>query len=135
MFWKKKQIAAAPIAAGGTMAAPGGVIPPAAQVAVPLKQKVEKLPGPQEIPELAGRHLVVAKKRDPDWVWHLKAVVRKNPGRGKKAFDVRVFDEAQVAQKKARIEDWTTLDQHPDLILYEGWFDRESMRVEVEEKK
>ena len=114
MFWKKKQVATAP---------------------VPPKQKIEKLPGPQDIPELVGRHLVVVKKRDPDWVWHLKAVVRKNPGRGKKAFDVRVFDEAQVAQKKARIEDWTTLDQHPDLILYEGWFDRESMRVEVEEKK
>ena len=100
-----------------------------------LKPRAEKLPGPQDIPELVGRHLVVARKMDPDWVWHLRAVVRKNPDRGKKAFAVRVFDEAQVVQKKVKINDWTTLDQHPGLILYEGWFDKESMRVEIEEKK
>jgi hypothetical protein len=50
-------------------------------------------------------------------------------------FDVRVFDEAQVAQKKVKVKDWTTFDEHPDLILYEGWFDKDSMRAELEEKK
>ena len=135
MFWRKKQVAVAPVTASGTTAAPGGVIPPLTQASVPLKQKIEKLPGPQDIPELAGRHLVVAKERDPDWVWHLKVVVRKNPGRGKKAFDVRVFDEAQAAQNKVKIKDWTTFDEHPGLVLYEGWFDKESMRAELEERK
>jgi len=135
MFWKKKQIAGAPVAASGTTAAPGGVIPPLTQAAVLPKQKIEKLPGPQDIPEIVGRHLIVAKDRDPDWVWHLKAVVRKNPSRGKKAFDVRVFDEAQVAQKKVKIKDWATFDEHPDLILYEGWFDKQSMQAELEEIK
>ncbi len=129
MFWKKKQVAAVPKAAAG------GAAPSLTQAAVPPKQKIEKLPGPQDIPELAGRHLVVVKKKDPDWAWHLKAVIRKNPGRGKKAFDVRVFDEAQVAQKKVKIKDWATFDEHPDLILYEGWFDKESMKAELEEKK
>ena len=117
MFWKKKQAA-----------------PPTAKVEAPPKAKVEKLPGPQDIPELVGRHLVVAKKKDPDWVWHLKTVVRQSP-KGKKAFDVRVFDQAQVAQKKVKIKDWTTFDEHPDLILYEGWFDKKSMKVQLEEKK
>jgi len=40
-----------------------------------------------------------------------------------------------VVQKKVKIKDWTTFDEHPDLILYESWFDKESMRVELEEKK
>ena len=100
----------------------------------PPQPKVEKLPGPKEIPELAGRYLVVQKKRDPDWVWKLRAVVRKSP-KGKKVFDVRVFDDAQVAQKGVRINDWTTFDEHPDLILYEGWFDKESMGAELEERR
>jgi len=139
MFWKRKQMVATP-ATVGTTTSPMGIISSAAKAEVlpqpkTEKVRVEKLPRPQEIPELAGRHLVVAKKKGPDWVWHLKAVVRKNPSRGKRAFDVRVFDESQVAQKKVKIKDWTTFDQHPDLILYEGWFDKESMRAELEERK
>jgi len=39
MFWKKKQVAAA-------------------KAEVPALPKAEKLPGPQEIQELVGRHLV-----------------------------------------------------------------------------
>jgi len=107
MFWKKK---------------------PAEEV---KEVKGEKLPGPKDIAELAGRYLVVEKKRDPDWVWKLKSVVRQRP-EGKKKFDVRVFDEAQAAQKRVKVKDWTTLDEHPDLILYEGWFDKESMKAQLE---
>ena len=131
MFWKKKQMVATTVVAGTTPAVPTGVT--ATRVEVPAPSKAEKLPGPQGIPNLVGMHLVVTKKRDPDWVWHLKAVVRKNPSKGKKALSCRVFDEVQVAQEKVKIKDWTTLDQHPDLILYEGWFDKDSMKLELEE--
>lgn len=99
------------------------------------KEKAEKLPGPKEIPELAGRYLVVQLKKNPDWVWRLRGVVRPNPAKGKKAFDVRVFDEAQVAAKKVKVKDYNTFDEHPGLILFEGWFDKESMRAELVEKK
>ena len=124
MFWKRRQAAPAPTE----------VTHPATKTAVQPQAKADKLPGPKEIPELVGRHLVVEKNKDPDWVWHLRAVVRKSP-RAKKAFDVRVFDDNKVVQKKVKVKDWTTFDQHPDLILYEGWFDKDSMRVELEEKK
>jgi hypothetical protein len=98
--------------------------------------KVEKLPGPKEIPELAGRFLVNTKKKDPDWVWKLKSVVRKRP-ESKDAFDVRVFDESQAAQKGGgvTVKDWNTLDEHPDLILYEGWFNKKTLEAELEERK
>lgn len=129
MFWKKKQEAAPAVAAG----APGAVTA-AAQAVAGAGVKGEKLHGPQEIPELAGRNLVVAKKLDPDYVWHLKAVIRGNPSRGKKVCDVRVFDEAKAAEKKVKVKDWTTLDQYPDLILYEGWFDKGNLTAELEKK-
>jgi len=97
----------------------------------PPRPKAEKLPKPKDIPDLVGRHLVVEMGKDPDWVWKLKSVVRQRP-EGKKKFDVRVFDEAQAAQKGVKVKDWTTLDEHPDLILYEGWFDKESMKAQLE---
>jgi len=122
MFWKKKQMVAPATA----------VKPPETKAGKPLPEP-EKPPGPQDIPELVGRHLVVQKKKDPDWVWRLKAVVRKSP-KGRKAFDVRVFDAAAVS-KKVKVKDYTSLDEHPDLILFEGWFDKESMTAELEEKK
>jgi hypothetical protein len=33
------------------------------------------------------------------------------------------------------VKDYTSLDGHPELILYEGWFDKKSMKVQIEEKK
>lgn len=83
-----------------------------------------KLPGPKDIPELVGRHMVVEEKKDPDWVWALKGVVR--PAGKKKAFYCRVFNEAQAAQARVKVKDWASLDDHPDLILWEGYFDKET---------
>lgn len=111
MFWKKK---------------------PAAEEL--SKPKVEKLPGPKGIPELVGRHLVVELKQNPDWVWNLKGVVRPRSD-GKDRFDFRVFDEAQVGARKVAVKNYTSLDEHPDLILYQGWFDKKTMKVQIEEKK
>lgn len=95
------------------------------------KEGVVKLPGPKDIPELVGRHMVVQEKKDPDWVWALKGLVR--PAGKKKAFYCRVFNEAQTAQARVRVKDWTSLDGHPDLILWEGYFDKETMTVRREE--
>jgi len=83
-----------------------------------------KLPGPKEIPDVVGRYMVVEEKKDPDWVWALKGLVR--PAGKKKAFYCRVFNEAQAAQARVKVKDWTSLDDHPDLILWESYFDRET---------
>lgn len=114
MFWKRKD--EKPATAG-----------------VPLPVKSEKFSGPRDIPEIAGRYLVTQEKLDPDWVWKLKAVIKNSP-RGKTVFEVRVFDEAQVAKKQVKVRDWTTFDDHPELILYEGWFDKESLQANLEKK-
>ena len=111
MFWKKKPV-----------------------TKEPPKPKVEKLPGPKEIPGLVGKHLTAEYKMDPDLVPILKAVVCKSP-RVEKAFDIRVFDESEAAANEVQIKDYTSLDAHPNLTIYEGWFDEESKRVQLEEKK
>jgi hypothetical protein len=89
------------------------------------KQREEKevnLPGPKAIPDWAGRYMVVQKKVNPDWVWKLRGVTRPAP-QGKTLY-CRVFDETQVTQAGLKVKDWTSLDGHPELILWEGHFDK-----------
>lgn len=100
----------------------------------PPQPKVEKLPGPKPIPGLVEKHLIAEYKMDPDLVRILKAVVRKSP-KAEKAFDCRIFDQSEAEVSEVQIKDYTSLDEHPELILYEGWFDEQSKRVELGEKK
>jgi len=95
-----------------------------------MKEEEVRLPAPKGIPELVGRHMVVEEKKNPDWVWKLKGVVR--PAGKKKEFYCRVFDESQVAQAGVKVKDWTSLDEHPDLILWEGYVDKETNRARRE---
>jgi len=100
----------------------------------PSQAKGEKLPRPKDIPEPVGRNLVVKHGKDPDWVWGLKGVVRHRP-EGKHAYDVRVFNMNDAAAKKVSIKNYTSLDGHPELILFDGWFDKKSMEVHITEKE
>ena len=94
------------------------------------KEGEAKLPGPKGIPNLVGMGLVVQEKKDPDWVWQLKGVVR--PAEKKKAFYCRVFSETQVEQAGVKVKNWSSLDDHSDLILWEGFFDEETNNVRHE---
>lgn len=125
MFWKKKQMVAT---------APSSVVSPATKTEVPLQPRVEKLPGPMQIPGFVGKHLITEYKMEPDLMQVLKAVVRKNP-KAAKMFDCRIFDPSEAEASEIRIKDYTSLDEHPELLLYEGWFDEGSKRVELKEIK
>jgi len=137
MFWKRKETAAAPVNTGATPTAE--VKPSAAKVEAPPqpkaeKPKVDKLPGPTLIPGFVGKHLIAEFKVDPALVPVLNAVVRKSP-KAEKLFDCRIFDKSEVEASEVRIKDYMSLDEHPELILYEGWFDEGSKRVQLEEKR
>jgi hypothetical protein len=96
--------------------------------------KKEKLPGPQAIPDPVQKCLVTEWKMDADLANLLKAVVLRNSNGGK-AFHIRIFDGAEALAKKIPIHNYTSLDEHPDLILYEGEIDDGSKRIKLEEKK
>ncbi|MGB9700229.1 MAG: hypothetical protein ACPL5I_12690 [Thermodesulfobacteriota bacterium] len=96
------------------------------------KKKNGLLP-PKSIPDCVGRYLVVNLGQNPDWVWNLKAVLRSK-GEDKDSFEVRVFDPIKVPGKGIKIRDYNTLDDHPELILYEGWFNKRTGEVKIEAK-
>lgn len=98
------------------------------------KTEVEKLPGPREVPGLVQNFLVTKRNMDSDLVRILKAVVRSKPGE-EKAFNIRIFDESEAVVKKIQVKDYASLNEHPDLIIYEGWFNEAAKQVELEEKK
>ncbi len=93
-----------------------------------------KLPKPGAIPGLVQNHLVAERKMDPVLVPLLKAVVLKSATE-KTGFNIRVFDESEALAKKVQVKDYTSLDERPDLIIYEGWFEEGSKQVKLEEKK
>ncbi|MBI2832059.1 MAG: hypothetical protein HYX79_07365 [Chloroflexi bacterium] len=95
-------------------------------------QGEEKLPGPKDVPELVGRYMVLQLKKDPDWVWKaVKGVVRPVAGK-KKAFYCRCFEESNAIQVGLKVKDWTSLDTHPELIIWEGFFDKDTLEVRTE---
>jgi hypothetical protein len=97
------------------------------------KRKEGELPSPKEIPGLVKKYLESHTKIDPALLEVLRAVIRKNP-QGEKRYDIRVYDPAQEQVRKVTIKDYTSLDEAPTLILYEGWYDEQSKQVELQEK-
>jgi hypothetical protein len=91
-----------------------------------------KLSGPKEIPGLVQNYLVAETKMDPTLARLLRAVERKSTTGA--TFNIRVFDNSEAIAKKVEINDYTSLDGSPDLILYEGWFDEGAKQVKLEEK-
>ncbi len=134
MFWRKKKVVTAPaedatLDMAGTNPVAGTSGGPAAAPAA----KAEKLPGPRPIPELVGKYLINEMHKDSDWVWRLMAVTRSRAG--EKAQDIRVFAGHEAAAKNIKIKDYTSLDKSPELLLYEGWFDKDAKKVALVEKR
>jgi hypothetical protein len=97
------------------------------------KNEEGKLSGPKEIPGPVQTYFVAERKMDPDLVKLLKAVERES-ATGQRV-DLRIFDNSEAMARKVQVKDYTSLDACPDLILYEGWFDQEANKVNLEEKK
>jgi hypothetical protein len=92
-----------------------------------------KLSGPKPIPGLVQNYLVAERKMEPNLVKLLKTVERKSSNDG--TFAIRVFDDSEAIAMKAQVKDYTTLDECPDLVIYEGWYDEKAKQVQLEEKK
>ena len=79
--------------------------------------------GVRELPAEVGRYLVTILKLEPDWVWALRCVAQPQ-GESKRKRDVRIFSPTAVRNRRVEVKGYTSLDEHPDLILFDGWFDK-----------
>jgi hypothetical protein len=88
----------------------------------------KKLPGPKDIPQLVGSYLVTEAKMSPDLVWKLKAVMMPRSNE-KGAFDVRVYESSMVQRKDVKVIDYNSLDDHPDLVIFDGWYNTNTFKA------
>jgi hypothetical protein len=89
-----------------------------------------KLPKPKDLPSAVGRYLVVNLQYDPDWVWQLKSVSRAREAR-KGEFDFRIFDPAAARAHGVLVQNYLSLDDRGDLILFDGWYDTLDWKMEI----
>ena len=92
-----------------------------------------KLAKPKDLPDRVGMHMVTQLKEDPDWVWNLKCVMRPKADE-KQAIEVRIFNPADAIRQGAVIKNFNSLDDHPDLILFFGWFNKNTGIVKIEKR-
>jgi len=77
------------------------------------------------------QHLVTVEKLDPDLVWSLFCVLRPHAD-NKAVSDVRVFNPGQASVHGVHVVDYSSLDNHPELILYHGWVDSHTNRFKLQ---
>lgn len=101
-------------------------------VATQGKQLDEKLKGPRDLPSQVGMHLVVREKLDPDWVWTLKCVERRCHEDVRLKYEFRLFSGTQAGLAGVNVKNYHSLDDHPELILFTGWYYRRTAGIEIE---
>ena len=102
---------------------------------LPIRKKArDELPKPKGIPAQLGSHMVVDMKVSPDIVWDLKAALRPRPDK-KDVYDVRLYQWQEPYEKDISIKDYRSLDEHPEFILYEGWWDKKHNTKHLEKRE
>jgi hypothetical protein len=89
----------------------------------------------QEIRDGAWGHLVNAHGLTVDTLSNdIRCVEKPGVKEGCPVNLLRVFSLRDAAKKGVTIAGWETFDQHPELILFEGWLDGNN-RAYLERKK
>ena len=91
---------------------------------------VTNLPKPRALPQAVGQFMVTKLNEDPDVIWNYKAVIMPREG-SETAFLVRIYDPAATDNARVRIVNYTSLDAAADFILFQGWYDKGSGKVEL----
>lgn len=96
--------------------------------------EVDELPEPKDIPPQLATYLIVQRKVASSIVWDLKAAQHPRPD-NKDIYDIRLYHWKAPHQKHVSVKNYHSLDKHPELILYEGWWDKKQHVKYLEEKK
>jgi len=87
--------------------------------------------GPKELPWSAHRYLVTTLKVPSESLKGLRSLHRVGFRDGKAVTFIRIYDPL-ATEGKAKVKDFSSLDLHPELILYEGYWEKASDFVFLE---
>ena len=85
---------------------------------------------PGDIPILVNQYLVTQLNIDPDYLGQLKYVQQMDFVEDSLATLFRIFDPVTVPES-VEIHNFASLDQHPELIIYEGHIDLANESINV----
>jgi hypothetical protein len=86
---------------------------------------------PRELSDRIGIYLVTQMKEDPDWVWSLRSVSRPREN-NRDVHDIRIYDPRAARENQIEVEDFASLDGHPQLVLFRGLVNKNAGTVELE---
>lgn len=89
--------------------------------------------GPKDMPPLVYVHLMTAFEVPAENLTGLRSVLKTGFWDGKPVTFIRIYDPS-ASDEARQVKDFTFLDERPELILYEGYFEKDSDRVHLERK-
>ena len=84
--------------------------------------------GPRDLPHWAYKHLVTVLNIDPDFSGTLKSVEQLGYMEDALVLLIRIF-APEMDQASEKIKAFASLDQHPELILFEGYQEKVTERI------
>jgi hypothetical protein len=90
--------------------------------------------GPKDIPGWVYLHLVTTLKVPPESLSGLRSVQQVGFQEGKPVTFIRIYDP-RASEEAWQVKNFVSLDQHPELILYEGYWETGSDRVYLKGKE
>ena len=94
-------------------------------------QRPEELHG--YLSRLIADEMEKAPTSSDHWVKYM--VVQRPHEEDMETFDVRIFDKYSAEQKNIRVTDYASLDSNPDLVLFEGWYNKKKKQSDIKFKK
>lgn len=85
---------------------------------------------PKDVPQWAHTCLVVTLHEDADFIAELRCVERMGIEDGASVEMLRLF-RPDLSPDAFKVTDFTSLDEHPELILFEGSHDRATGEVRM----
>ncbi|HUV56982.1 MAG TPA: hypothetical protein VMV84_07095 [Dehalococcoidales bacterium] len=87
--------------------------------------------GPKDIPGWVYVHLVTTLEVPAEKLTGLRSVQKVGFWEGKSVTFIRIYDP-RASEEAWQVKDFTSLNEHPDLILYEGYWEKGSDHVFLE---
>lgn len=93
--------------------------------------------GPVELSGFLSRALAKEWEKLPTvtdhWVKYM--AVKRAHEDDKNICDIRIFDQTAADQGKIKIVNYESLDEHPELITFEGWYNEKEKKSDIKLKK
>ena len=88
--------------------------------------------GPRDVPGAAYLHLVTTLGVPPENLKGLRSLQKVGFRNGKLVTFIRIYDPLQAGEQAPQLKDFASLDQHLELILYEGHWERAGNYIVLE---